>query len=147
MALTTTTLRAGLSGRVATVSGLREAKGPLGVTLEPSTVIDRSYEVEITEDTDGGERVRAGARMSVTAQFVVRLVHKLAPKGGADVRDQAYNDTDAVRRALLTHAADGIRECENTITYGGSSREARGGGVYLLTTMRWAVRYDCSLVA
>jgi hypothetical protein len=114
--------------------------------MEPSTVIDRSYEVVITDDNDGGDRVRPGARMSVTAQFAVRLAHRLNPKGGADVRDQALNDADAVRRALLTHGADAIRECENTITYGGTSREERGGGAYLLTTMRWAVRYDCSLV-
>lgn len=141
------TLRKGLSARVGTVPELREAKGPMGVAMEPSTVLDRSYEVVITDDADAGERVRAGARMMITAQFVVRLAHRLALKGGADVRDQALTDADAVRRALLTHADDAIKSCENTITYGGTSREDRGGGAYVLTTMRWAVRYDCSLVA
>ena len=147
MSLTTAQLRAGLTDRVAGVAGLRVATGPLGVEREASTVIDRAFEVVITDEADGGERVRAGARMSVTAQFVVRLVHRMPIKGGAEARDQAYNDADAVRRVLLTHAADSILECENTITYGGTAREDRGGGAYILTTMRWAVRYDCSLVA
>jgi len=146
MSLTTKQLRAGLTARVATVAGLHTASGPLGVEREPSTLADRSFEVIITDETDAGERVRAGARMWVTAQFSVRMVHRMPLKGGAEARDQALDDSDAVRRVLLSHASDPIRECENTITYGGTSREERGGGAYILTTMRWAVRYDCSLV-
>ena len=39
------TLRKGLSARVGSVTGLREAQGPMGLEMEPSTVID------LTENT------------------------------------------------------------------------------------------------
>lgn len=145
MSLTTVQVRAGLTTRIATYTTLREAKGPLGLELEPATVMDRSYEVVITDDADAGERVRAGTRMAITAQFVVRLVHRLPPKGGAEARDAALTDADTVRRVLLTAYSDALKECQNTITYGGCTREERGGGAYVLTTMRWALRYDCPL--
>jgi len=148
MSLDTPTIRQALTARVATVSGLREAKGPLGLNLEPASVLDRSFEVVFTGDADAGERVRAGGRMWITMQFEVRLAHRLPTKGGASSRDQAYRDHDATRRVLLTHANDAIKECESTITYGGTaSPEDRGGGVWMLTIQRWALRYDASLVA
>ena len=40
MSLDTPTIRQALSARVATVAGLREAKGPLGLDLEPASVLD-----------------------------------------------------------------------------------------------------------
>lgn len=147
MSLDTPTIRQALSARIATVSGMREAKGPLGLEMEPANVLDRSFEVVFTGDADAGERIRGGARMWITMQFEVRIAHRLPAKGGATSRDHAYRDHDAIRRVLLTHADDVLRVCENTITYGGTGApEDRGGGAWMLTTQRWALRYDASLV-
>jgi hypothetical protein len=143
--LTLSQLRTGLAKRIV-AAGYKEAPGVMGVEMEPSTVIDRAFSVVITEDSDAGERVRSGERMMVTVQFVVRIVHKIGLKGGPAAYNQALDDGDAIRRALLTNAADSIKEMQNTITYGGSTREEKGGGAYQLTTQRWACRINTSLV-
>lgn len=146
MSVDPVSIRKALSARIG-AAGLREAKGPLGLEMEPGTVIDRSFEVVFTEDSDAGERVRAGVRIWLVQQFVVRLAHRLPLKGGAESRDKAIEDASAVRRALLVNASDALETCQNTITYGGGSAETRGQGAYLLTTQRWALRYDASLEA
>lgn len=143
------TLRKGLSGRVGTVTGLREAKGPMGVEMEPSTVIDRSYEVAIVSDTTGEDRARPGVQVLIAAQFEVRIVHRLPVRGGAEARDQAHEDAGAVIRALLNPpaVADTLVQVQNTITYRGGTHEDRGGGAYVLTTQQWSCRYYLTLVA
>lgn len=140
MALTLAQLHDGLHARVASVSGLKPATGPLGVDGEPSTLIDGAFDVIIGDDSDAGERVRNADHIVTAVQFAVRLVHRLPVKGGSAGRNQALTDSEAVRNVLLNAQADGIKECQNTITYGGTTREERGGGAYLLTTLRWAVR-------
>lgn len=142
-------LRKGLSARVGTVTGLREAQGPLGLEMEPSTVISRSYKVAIVGDTTGEDRARPGVQVLIAAQFEVRIAHRLPIRGGAEARDQAHEDAGAVIRALLNPpaTADTLVQVQNTITYRGGTHDVRGGGAYLLTTQQWSCRYYLTLVA
>lgn len=148
MPLSPVTLRKGLAARVAAL-GMKEAKGPLGAEMEPSTVIDRSFDVQFGDDADTGERVKSGAHVRLVQSFAIRMVHRLKLGDGATARDVAIADQANVMRAMLNRAspADTISECEATITYLGGAPEDRGGGAYRYTLTRWSVTYHLDLTA
>jgi len=146
MALTTTQLRQAIAARCVT-AGLREAKGPLGAEMEPSTVIDRSFDVALGEDSDTGQRVQSGVTMRLLQAFEVRLTHTVRLGKAGDSRDAAATDRRAILRAMVNRAADSLAEVESTITYLGGTTEDRGGGAFLFTPMRFSLVYQISLAA
>lgn len=144
MALTTSQVRRYLAERVAK-AGLSEAQSPLGPTAEPNSVIDRSFSVTLPSDIDSGMRTRTGGILRVEQSFVVQIAHKGKAKVGPSVWDVALDDRDKVRAQLLNHHDDGLKEAEGNIQYGGGETALLGGGLYLLTTLKWSIAFDLDL--
>ena len=144
MALTTAQVRRYAAGRVA-LAGLSESASPLGPTAEPDSVIHRSFSVTLPSDIDSGMRTKTGGILRVEQTVLVTLAHKGRAKAGPDVWDAALDDRDRVRAQILNHHDDGLREAEGSIRYGGGETRLEGGGLYLLTTLRWSITFDLDL--
>lgn len=152
MATTPLIIRKDLAARLVAAS-LREATGPLGAANEAATVIDRSFDVQMGDDQDAGQRVRMGVTMQIVQGITVRLAHRVKPGKAGDARDASLSDRTAVLRAFLTRTAATdpraatAAEYESTLHYRGGSTEERGGGAFLLTTMQLDVTYQLDLTA
>lgn len=150
MSATPVLIRRDLAARLTGV-GLREATGPLGAGMEPSTVIDRSFDIVMGDDQDAGQRVQFGVTMRVNQIITIRLAHRIKPSKAGDTRDQGLSDRAAIMRALLTRTAtDSPRaavaaQFESTLTYRNGSTEDRGGGAYTLATLVFGVAYQLDL--
>ncbi len=144
MALTTSQVRRLVADRVA-VAGLVEAQSPLGPTAEPDSVISRSFAVVFPSDIDSGARVRTGGILRVEQAFVIQIAHKGGAKVGPGVWDQALDDRDRVRAQILNHHEDALKEAEGSIRYAGGETALLGGGLYLLSTLKWSVTFDLDL--
>ena len=148
MATTTTPsqIRKVLAARIV-AAGLREATGPLGAEMEPSTTTDRSFDLVMGEDGDAGQRVVPGQYCRLQQAFTVHLAHSIRVKVGPPARDRALEDKAAVMRCLLNRYDDALGGIEAAINYQGGTIEDRGGGAYLLTSMRWVITYQLDLTA
>ena len=152
MSATPVAIRRDLAARLVAV-GLREATGPLGVSMEPATVIDRSFDIVMGDDQDAGQKVQFGVTMRINQIITIRLAHRIKPSRAGDARDQGLNDRAAVMRALLTRTAVGepraavAAQYESTLTYRGGSTEDRGGGAFTLATLVFGVAYQLDLTA
>ena len=140
-------LRAAVAARVGAVPGLREASGVLGPEYEAKQLIDRSFTVWLGAEQDAGGRVRTDGSVFVARDFSIRLGHKLnTARTQAAALAQAYADADEVKKALLGHAADMYRDAEPDTAYLGTDEpEIVGGGVFLLTRLRFRTRYRFAL--
>ena len=139
-------IRSVIAARIV-AAGLREAAGPLGAEMEPSTVIDRSFDLRMGEDADAGQRVVPGAYCRMQQAFTVHLVHAFRVKVGGAARDRALDDRLAVMKACLNRYEDGLAGIEAAIQYQGGTSEDRGGGAYILTSLRWVIVYQLDLTA
>lgn len=133
--------------RLQTVSGLDEARSPLGVRNASAARIDRSFSVRLggLALSDGGGRGRVDARgLRVAQRLRVELGHQLKPSAGASAPTQALTDLHAAIKAL--HVPDTTLTREGYVVIAGISSEYVGSGAYVVHTIDIDLQYYLPLV-
>ena len=144
MALTLTAVFDALVARLV-ASGLTEAASPVGVSNQPSPVIDSSFSVSFDGEQDTGEtrsRTDRGA-MHIAANVTVTIVNKNPPRGQQALR-AALADTQTAIRAVWEPATELTRGVRVNMP-GRIVRAIAGGGAYYVTTIPLTLTFALDL--
>jgi len=133
--------------RLQTVSGLDQARSPLGVRNASASRIDGSFSVRSggLALADGGGRGRVDARgLRVAQRLTVELGHQLKPSAGASAPVPALEDLHAAIKAI--HTPDTTLTREGFVVIADISSEYVGSGAYLVHTIEIDLQYYIALV-
>ena len=133
--------------RLQTVTGLDEARSPLGVRNASAARIDRSFSVRPggLSLSDGGGRGRVDARgLRVAQRLRVELGHQLKPSAGAAAPVQALTDLHAALKAI--HVPGTTLTEAGFVVIADISSEYVGSGAYIVHTIDIDLQYYLALV-
>ena len=129
-----------------TVSGMSEARSPLGVRNASSGRVVRAFSVRPggLSLSDGGGRGRSDqAGIRVAERFSVELGHTLRPSDGQTAPSQALLDLHSVIKVLMKPGT--TLTTEAAVVLGGVTSEYPGSGAYFVQTISVDVVYPLSL--
>jgi hypothetical protein len=132
--------------RANTVSGLVEAKSPLGVRNSSSPRINRSFSIRpgglsLAPASGRGRVDSVGVR--VRHSFSVELCHQLKPSAGQEAPSTALSDIHNLIKALIVQGT--TLTTDANLTLGGITTEYPGSGAYYLQTLTLDVEYYLAL--
>lgn len=132
--------------RLNTITGMKEARSPLGVKNASSARIDRSFSVRPRglSLSDGGGRGRSDqAGIRVASSFDIELGHILKPSDGAEAPAQALLDIHLVLTAVSQQESSLTTTAQVTLL--GVTTEYVGSGAYLVQTLSVDIIFPLSL--
>ena len=124
-----------------TVSGMSEARSPLGVRNASSGRVVRAFSVRPggLSLSDGGGR----GRSDQAGRFSVELGHTLRPSDGQTAPSQALLDLHSVIKVLMKPGT--TLTTEAAVVLGGVTSEYPGSGAYFVQTISVDVVFPLSL--
>lgn len=132
--------------RLSAVSGLVEARSPVGVRNESAPRINRSFSVKVeglspAAETSRGRSDTSGLR--IAQRLRVELCHQLKPNSGQEAPSQALSDLHSVLKSISTPDTTLTRDAN--VDAGSVGADYAGGGAYLIQAFSLDVIYELDL--
>lgn len=136
-------LHSRIAARVETVSGFKEAIRPMSPVVDPNTVGDKRYGIELTTSNSANYRDKAGSSARIEHVVTIRFLRRLPPKGQNTRYLDALDNEVSIIRALMVQS--GTWQQDIRVLYSTSGREVLVGGEWLLSTMTFNIAHDLEL--
>ena len=135
-----------LVARANSVSGLVEARSPLGVRNASAPRINRSFSVRpggLSPAPSSGRGRTDSVGTRVRHRFNVELCHQLKPSAGQEAPSLALVDLHSLIKAIVAPAT--TLTTDANLTIGSVSTEYVGAGAYYLQTLGVDAEYYLAL--
>ena len=132
-----------IAARVETVSGFKEAIRPMSPVVDPNTVGDKRYGIELGTSNSANYRDKSTGSARIEHSVTIRFLRRLPPKGQNTRYLSALDNEVLIIRALM--AQSGAWQYDLRVLYSSSSREVLAGGEWLLSTINFNIAHDLSL--
>lgn len=132
-----------LEARVETVTGFKRSLRPLDPAMDPNSIGDKRYAIDLRTSNARIFRDKAGQTARVEHETHVRFLRRLPPKDQNTRLGDSMDDELDIIQALS--AQTGSWQQDLSIIWAGSIREVLDPGEWLLTTITFSVSHDISL--
>lgn len=132
--------------RLNAVSGLVEARSPVGVRNESAPRINRSFSVKVEGLSPAAETSRGRSDipgLRIAQRLRVELCHQLKPNSGQEAPSQALSDLHSVLKSIST--PDTTLTQTANVDAGSVGADYAGGGAYLIQAFSLDVIYELDL--